>query len=172
MTDEPLDDLDRRILHLLQVDARRLSDTDIAAETGVTSTTIGNRIRRLEGKGIIRGYRPEIDYELAGFPLVVLFVGGVPVAERSAVAERALDVAGVVDVRETVSGETNLYVKAVAESTSDIERIARRLDGTGVRVAKMDIISEERTTPWNYFGRDSPDRYGEPVAPGDDPPEE
>ncbi|WP_313692293.1 AsnC family protein [Halorarum halobium] len=33
MSDTPINNLDRRILHLLQVDARGASDTDIAEET-------------------------------------------------------------------------------------------------------------------------------------------
>jgi DNA-binding Lrp family transcriptional regulator len=49
----PLDDLDRRIIDLLTVDAR-VSNRQIAARLGVTEGTIRGRIRRLEETGSIR----------------------------------------------------------------------------------------------------------------------
>jgi DNA-binding Lrp family transcriptional regulator len=52
-TTTPLDDLDRRIIDLLTVDAR-VSNRQIAARLGVTEGTIRGRIRRLEETGSIR----------------------------------------------------------------------------------------------------------------------
>jgi Lrp/AsnC family transcriptional regulator for asnA, asnC and gidA len=49
----PIDDLDRRIIDLLTVDAR-VSNRQIAARLGVTEGTIRGRIRRLEEGGSIR----------------------------------------------------------------------------------------------------------------------
>jgi DNA-binding Lrp family transcriptional regulator len=49
----PIDDLDRRIIDLLTVDAR-VSNRQIAARLGVTEGTIRGRIRRLEESGSIR----------------------------------------------------------------------------------------------------------------------
>lgn len=61
MDDNPLDDVDRSILHQLQLNARQ-TDTEIAEKVDVTSTTVRNRLDKLEGKGVIRGYHPEINY--------------------------------------------------------------------------------------------------------------
>jgi DNA-binding Lrp family transcriptional regulator len=150
MADEPLNNLDRRILHLLQVDARD-TNRDIAEETDVTSTTVATRIERLEDRGIIQGYYPDIDYEAAGYPLVILLVSTVPVAKRATLAKQALDVVGVVNVKQILSGEQNLYVQAVAESTDRIERITEELDDLGLRIHRSDIVSQDKTQPWNHF---------------------
>ena len=48
----PIDDLDRRIIDVLTVDAR-VSNRQIAARLGVTEGTIRGRIRRLEETGLI-----------------------------------------------------------------------------------------------------------------------
>src|SRR6056297_2894073 len=88
MVDDPLNNLDRRILHLLQIDARAATDTDIAKETDVTGTTIHNRIERLEEEGIITGYNPEIDYEQAGYPMRVLFICSTDLSSRSEMAKK------------------------------------------------------------------------------------
>lgn len=151
MEDEPLNHIDRRILHLLQVDARGKRDTDIAEDTDVTGTTVGNRIERLEDRGIIRGYHPDIDYERAGYPLVIQFVGSVPVTDRKPIAEQALDVLGVVDVKQLLAGERNVQIQAVAESTDRIEQITEELDDIGLQIHRSDIVSEQTTQPWNHF---------------------
>ncbi len=146
-----LDDLDRAILHQLQLDARRTTDSDIGERTGVTGTTVANRIRNLEERGVIRGYYPLIDYEAAGYPLVVLFVCTVPLEERSNAAERALDVVGVTGVCETMASEQNVLVTAVGESKSRIEQVARRLGEIGLTITRSDMLANERVQTWDHF---------------------
>lgn len=48
--DDPLDELDHRIIQSLRTDARR-TNTDLAKEIGVSEGTIRNRIRRLINEG-------------------------------------------------------------------------------------------------------------------------
>ncbi|MDF9745491.1 Lrp/AsnC family transcriptional regulator [Natrinema salsiterrestre] len=151
MVDDPLDNLDRRILHLLQIDARGASDTDIARETDVTGTTVHNRIGELEERGIILGYNPEINYEKAGYPMRVLFICSTDLSDRSEMAEQALDVRGVVNVREMLAGEENLHVEVVAEATSDVKQSTEQLHDLGLRVVSSDILAEEHVQPWNHF---------------------
>ncbi|MEA1930180.1 MAG: Lrp/AsnC family transcriptional regulator [Euryarchaeota archaeon] len=157
MNGEPLDNLDRRILHLLQIDARGASDTNIADETDVTGTTIHNRIQQLEEKGIITGYNPELDYEQAGYPMQVLFICSTELSRRSEMAEKALEVRGVVNVREMLSGEENLHVEVVAESTSEIEESTDQLDDLGLRIVSSNILAEEHIQPWNHFHQEFAD---------------
>lgn len=93
MDDDPLNNLDRRILHLLQIVAR--GDSDIAEETGVTGTTVHNRIKPLEEQGIIQAYNPEINYDQAGYPMNLVFICSTDLSQRSEGAEQVLDVRGV-----------------------------------------------------------------------------
>ncbi len=52
MAESRLDDLDRRLVDLLALDAR-VSNRKIAAELGVTEGTVRGRIRRLQDEGLI-----------------------------------------------------------------------------------------------------------------------
>lgn len=151
MADDPLDNLDRRILHLLQLDARGATDTNIATEVDVTGTTIHNRIKRLEEAGVIIGYHPEINYERAGYPMRVLFICSTALSHRSAMAVKALEVEGVVSVRELMAGEENLHVEVVAESTSDVKESTEQLDEIGLSIVSSNVLAEERNQPWNHF---------------------
>ncbi len=151
MVDGPLDNLDRRILHLLQLDARGASDTAIADETDVTGTTVHNRIEELEDQGVILGYNPEISYEKAGYPMHVLFICSIDLSKRSEMAEKALEVRGVVNVREMLAGEENLHVEVVAEGTSDVKESTEQLDELGLQIMSSNILAEEHIQPWNHF---------------------
>lgn len=64
-------DLDKRLIRALRENARR-SNRQLAAELGVAATTVGKRIADLEAAGVIRGYRPFIDYRKLGLGLVAV----------------------------------------------------------------------------------------------------
>src|SRR5688500_759166 len=55
-----IDELDSRILELLQ-DNARMTQSDIAKAVGLAPSAVLERIRKLEAKGIIRGYLAIID---------------------------------------------------------------------------------------------------------------
>lgn len=133
MPGEDLDTVDRELLALLQSDARR-SATEIGDRVGVSDTTVLNRIERLEQEGVLADYRAVVDYERAGFHRPFLFSCTVPIADRETMAERVLEVPGVVRVVERMTGHENLLVEAVGEEAEDVTTIARTLDELGVEV--------------------------------------
>jgi Lrp/AsnC family leucine-responsive transcriptional regulator len=63
-----VEDLDHRILTLLAADGR-MSFTDLGKATGLSTSAVHQRVKRLEGRGLIKGYGATIDYEQVGFPL-------------------------------------------------------------------------------------------------------
>ena len=154
MTLEGLDDLDRRILHALQREARKVSSGDIAEQAGVSASTVRNRLQRLEDQIVIRGYHADVDYERAGYQLYTLIICTAPVRRREELAEAALDVPGVVRVKEVMTGEENVHVSAVGSDSDDLSRIGRDLDELGLEVTDEDIIRNEYTGPFAGFDPD------------------
>lgn len=63
--------LDRRLIRALQQDARR-SLRALAEELDVSTGTVRNHLRDLEERGVIRGYRPDVDYAELGYSLVTV----------------------------------------------------------------------------------------------------
>ena len=63
-----VEDLDRRILTLLASDGR-MSFTDLGKATGLSTSAVHQRVKRLEQRGLITGYGALIDYDQAGLPL-------------------------------------------------------------------------------------------------------
>ena len=146
-----LDNVDRGILYMLQKDARNTTSKDISDKTGVSASTIRNRLDRLEADGIIEGYHPEIDYEAANLPLRVMFTITAPPKQRSDIVDKLLDVHGVVDVREMITGKRNIQTEVVGRDTNDIVRITDAIHDLGVEVESSDIMKQRRIQPFNHF---------------------
>jgi len=64
-----LDEFDRRILALLQEDAR-LTNNDLSARVNLSPSQCSRRRQRLEESGLIRGYHALLDRDRLGFSLV------------------------------------------------------------------------------------------------------
>ncbi|WP_224335892.1 Lrp/AsnC family transcriptional regulator [Haloprofundus halobius] len=151
MTAVELDTIDYEILHALQEDARHNTNADISERVGVSASTVGKRVRRLESNGVIKGYRTDIDYEKAGRPLRVLFTCTAPIADRGALIEKILTVDGVVDVRELMTGEGNIHVQVVGASNEDITRIAETIDSYALVVSDEILVKGENVRPLSLF---------------------
>lgn len=143
-----LDETDRGILFELQQDARNTTAQEIADAVEVSASTVRNRIANLEAHGIIEGYHPKLDYERAGYALRVLFVGTAPPKDRDHLARECLSVGGVVDVREMLTSQRNLYIEAVATSTRDLTAITQELIDLGIEVLSSEIISNQYSQPY------------------------
>jgi len=63
-----VDETNRTILTVLASDGR-LSYTELARQTGLSVSAVQQRVRRLEERGVIRGYGAVIDPAAAGLPL-------------------------------------------------------------------------------------------------------
>jgi DNA-binding Lrp family transcriptional regulator len=146
-----LDELDRRILHALQTDARRASSREVARDAGVSASTVRKRIGRLEDAGIVTGYRAVVDYERAGYQLHVQVVCTAPAAARDALATEALAVPGVVGVRALATGERNVIVTVVSRDGDDLSRIAAALDDLGLTVVDEELLRSDRGRPFVGF---------------------
>lgn len=152
-----LDDVDRRVLHALQRNARNATAAEMADATGMSASTVRNRIESLEADGVIRGYHPEIDYEQAGFELHVFVVCRVPTGKRTAVAREALELPGVVGVRELITGTHNLHVEAVAVDSDAADETVAGIEDLDLEIVSTQVIKRLHVQPFNHFGADAGD---------------
>ena len=118
-----MDDVDKRILKVLEVDART-SLRKIADEVGVALGTVSNRVRRLESLGVIRGYAVLLDPEKAGWGLSVVIGLRIEKGRLIEVQEKiAKDnrVYGVYDV----TGDYDSMVLARAVNRDDLDDLTK-----------------------------------------------
>ena len=68
---------DRLILSLLATDGR-MSFTDLGKATGLSTSAVHQRVKRLESRGLIQGYAALVDHEQLGRPLTA-FISITPI---------------------------------------------------------------------------------------------
>ncbi len=68
MPNQKIDDIDRKILRALQLDAK-VSLSALADEVGLSASPCARRIRLLERGGTIKGYTAIVDQEQVGLPI-------------------------------------------------------------------------------------------------------
>ncbi len=150
--DHRVDEIDKRVLYHLARDARNTTAADVAEEMDVTAATIRNRIHQLEAEGVLRGYLADINYKSIEGHVTYQFSCTAPIPERDRLAQSALEVSGVVSVRELMTGKTNLAVTAVGSNTDDISRIAGELSDIGLDIEDESVVEDEYHQPYSPFG--------------------
>ena len=71
-----MEDTDRRILSLLAADGR-MSFTDLGKATGLSTSAVHQRVKRLEQRGLITGYGAYVSHDELGLPLTA-FISIIP----------------------------------------------------------------------------------------------
>lgn len=115
---------DLRILSALQRDARA-SYADLGAAAGMSAPSAHERVKRLESRGIVRGYTPLIDPKAVG--LGVLAFSRIRQAPGMATTDLTTDFATIPEVEDChhVAGEADYLLKIRATDTLDLERVMR-----------------------------------------------
>ena len=117
-----MEEIDRKILSLLTGDGR-MSFTDLARQTGLSVSATHQRVRRLERRGLIRGYAAVINPADAGLPLTA-FVSIKPFDPAAADdAPRRLAHLAAIEACHSVAGEENYILKVRVASPGDLENL-------------------------------------------------
>ena len=110
-----LDNLDWNILQALQENAKQ-TYTEIGRRFGVAHSTVYDRIRRMEEKGIIKKYTTVIDLEKVGVKYVtaIMTVFTDP-KESENVAKKLSESKEVLEVSTSLSEELSIIAKVIAK---------------------------------------------------------
>jgi Lrp/AsnC family leucine-responsive transcriptional regulator len=121
MAMKPLDELDRRILDALQRDGRATL-TELGRTLGLSQPAMSERVRRLERRGAVTGYRAEVDPAALGVGLqAVLRVRTTAALLPDAVA-RIEGMAEVIDALR-VTGEDCLVLRVAVPDALHLEAV-------------------------------------------------
>ena len=116
------DGLDARLVALL-AEQPRIGVLECARRLGVARGTVQARLDRMQHRGIIRGFGPEVDPAALGYE-VTAFVT-LEIRQGSGHQAVALHLAAIPEVLElhTVTGQGDLLCRIVARSNADLQRV-------------------------------------------------
>jgi Lrp/AsnC family transcriptional regulator, leucine-responsive regulatory protein len=115
-----VEEINRKIIALLAADGR-MSFTELARQTGLSVSAAQQRVRRLEQRGVIKGYSAVISAEEIGLPLTA-FVSIKPFDPAAPDdAPQRLAHLGAIEACHSVAGDENYILKVRVGSPSDLE---------------------------------------------------
>jgi Lrp/AsnC family leucine-responsive transcriptional regulator len=121
-----VEDLDRRILTLLASDGR-MSFTDLGKATGLSTSAVHQRVKRLEQRGLITGYGAFLDHDQMGLPLTA-FISIRPI-DPSQPDDSPERLAGIGEIEScwSVAGDESYILKVRVSTPTDLEELLARV---------------------------------------------
>lgn len=132
-----LDDIDRKILEILQVNAKT-PYREIAEKLGIAISTVHDRIKRLERKGIIRGYTVALNPLFKPSSEEIFACLRVRSDRLSDFINEVSKIHEVAEIFES-SGEYNIVLRIVTDDKHRMDHILNRLK-KNVHVERMHIV--------------------------------
>ncbi len=134
------DAIDARILEILQRDGRR-PYAEVGAAVGISGPSAYERIKKLESKGVIRGYAAQVDPRLVG--LGILAFTWITQAPGTMATDLTGDFALIPEIEEChhIAGEADYLLKIRARDTRDLERVLHAVQTTRhVFTTETDVV--------------------------------
>ncbi|WP_372733736.1 Lrp/AsnC family transcriptional regulator [Nocardioides sp.] len=117
---------DRKILELLAADGR-MSFTDLGKATGLSTSAVHQRVKRLEKRGLILGYGATINHDGIGLPLTA-FVSTRPIdpSQPDDTPDRVRDIPEI-ESCWSVAGDETYILKVRLSTPAELEVLLARI---------------------------------------------
>ena len=134
-----MEELDRKIVALLAADGR-LSYTDLGRITGLSTSAAHQRVKRLEQRGLVTGYRAVIDWTAVGLPLTALIsVSPIDPAQPDDLPERLVDISEIQSCW-SVAGDDEYVLLVRVASPLDLEQLLGRIRTTAHVTTRTTVV--------------------------------
>lgn len=146
VTVDRVEEIDRRIVTLLAKDGR-MSFTDLARETGLSVSAVHQRVRRLEKRGVVRGYAALVDYDAIGLSLTA-FVSIKPIDPAAADdAPERLAHLSAIEACHSVAGDESYILKVRVASPIALEELLNQIRSSANVSTRTTVVL---STPYEH----------------------
>lgn len=140
-----MDALDRKIIRLLEEDAR-LTYAEVGKRVGLAGSSVHDRVRKLERKGVIKGYRAEVDLEALGLPITAFVSLALRPPSPEDIPAKVAELP-LVESCYSVAGDNSYVLVVRAPSTRDLEELLDALR------AKLEVVTRSTVVLSTPFER-------------------
>jgi Lrp/AsnC family leucine-responsive transcriptional regulator len=139
-----VEEIDRQIMALLADDGR-MSFTDLAKRTGLSVSAVHQRVRRLQKRGVIRGFTAQLDNEQIGLPLTA-FVSIKPIdpAAPDDAPDRLTHLEAI-EACHSVAGDESYILKVRVASPNELEELLQQIRAAANVATRTTVVL---STPW------------------------
>lgn len=149
-----MDNLDTTLLDLF-ANEPRIGVLEASRRLGVARGTVQARLDKLETSGVVTGWGPDLDPEAFGYPVTAFLTleirqdpadgGG-----HDRVAARLEEVPEVLEAY-TITGAGDMWVRVVARSNSDLQRVIDLVLVNPAIVRSTTVIGLARQVAWRVL---------------------
>jgi Lrp/AsnC family leucine-responsive transcriptional regulator len=134
-----LDEIDRKLLKELQLDART-SYAELGRRVGLTTPAVIERVRKLEDAGIITGYRADVDTSRVGIPITAFIRMSISGVDYSHIIEVAQESTEVLECHRGTGGDS-FIMKVAVSSVEYLQEVIDRLTPYGITTTTIVLSS-------------------------------
>jgi DNA-binding Lrp family transcriptional regulator len=142
-----IDELDARVVALLSAEPR-IGVLEASRRLGVARGTVQARIDRLQSRGVITGYGPDIDPVALGHAVTAFVTlelrqpGG-----RDDVAQRLAGISEILEAH-TITGPGDMLCRVVARTNADLQRVIDAIVAVPGVVRTSTVIALATAVPY------------------------
>src|ERR1044072_4092629 len=129
----------------LLADDGRMSFTDLAKETGLSVSAVHQRVRRLEKRGVIKGFTAQLDHEQVGVPLTAFVSTQPPHPAAPDDAPERLAHLTAIEACHSVAGEESYILKVRVASPNELEELLQKIRAAANVATRTTVVL---STPW------------------------
>jgi Lrp/AsnC family leucine-responsive transcriptional regulator len=134
-----VEDIDRQILRLLSTDGR-MSFTDLGKATGLSTSAVHQRVRRLEQRGVIAGYSVNLNFPEVDLPLTAFIsIRPIDLSQPDDSPDRLADIAEI-EGCFSVAGDESYILKTRVSTPADLEMLLSRIRSAANVTTRTTIV--------------------------------
>ncbi|MFF9644464.1 Lrp/AsnC family transcriptional regulator [Kitasatospora aureofaciens] len=146
---DSIDALDGRLIRLL-AEEPRIGVLECSRRLQVARGTVQARLDRLQAKGVISGFGPEVDPAAIGYPVTAFATLEISQGQGADVRAHLARVPEVLELH-TITGIGDMLVRIVARSNADLQRVIDRVVGFDGIVRSSTAIVLENPVPYRIL---------------------
>ncbi len=139
-----MEETDRKIVEQLAADGR-MSYTDLGKALGMSTSAVHQRVRRLEERGVLKGYGARVDHAAIGLPLTA-FISITPL-DPAAPDDIPDHLRAITEIEacHSVAGVESYILKVRVGTPGDLEELIARVRGAANVATRTTVVL---STPW------------------------
>ncbi len=123
----------------------RVSYTDLGKALGMSTSAVHQRVRRLEERGVIKGYAARVDHAMLGLPLTALIsITPLDQAQPDDTPELLREVPEI-EACYSVAGDEHYILKVRVPTPGDLEELIARIRKAAHVATRTTVVL---STPW------------------------
>lgn len=150
MTAADLDDLERRLLSLLDAEPQ-IGVLGASRRLGVARGTVQSRLDRLVARGVVTSFAPQLDPAAMGYPVTAFCTLQISQGMGPEPVLRHLESIPEVLEAHTITGDGDLMLRVVARDNADLQRVIDQVVGHQLVERSSTVIALSRRIPFRLM---------------------